>query len=133
MRRPRVRTCQGSNSPHPILHSQHVRDRPPGAVVTTFTVRRYTDEKGPPVLRSPRQPDPTPAPQIPPHNDLRLLNSKEVARRLSVSLRTFERWVATGIFPGVDLRIGRTVRWKTTTVDRWIADQDATGGRRAAS
>ncbi len=54
-----------------------------------------------------------------------LLRPKDVARRLNISIRTFERLLSAGKFFRPDLRIGRLTLWKPETVGRWIDDESA--------
>jgi predicted DNA-binding transcriptional regulator AlpA len=60
-----------------------------------------------------------------------LLRRKQVVELLGVSTRTFERWVATRTFPPADVRRGRIMLWKPTTLVAWI-DTEARKNRRGA-
>ena len=64
----------------------------------------------------------------------RLLSAKSVRELLDVSDRGLRRWVAAGKFPPADLRIGRNLRWRKSTVDAVIRGEfslDTEGERRA--
>ena len=49
-----------------------------------------------------------------------LLRASKVCELLDCSDRTLRRWVAHGKFPLPDLRIGRSLRWRFSTVDGFI-------------
>ncbi len=49
-----------------------------------------------------------------------LLSAARVRAILDVPDRTFRRWITAGRFPKADLRIGRALRWKAETVQRFI-------------
>lgn len=51
-----------------------------------------------------------------------LIGAKRVRSILDVPDRTFRRWLAGGRFPAADVRIGRALRWRTSTVERFIAN-----------
>lgn len=50
----------------------------------------------------------------------RLLSAKSVRELLDVSDRGLRRWVAAGKFPPADVKIGRNLRWRQSTIDRVI-------------
>lgn len=50
----------------------------------------------------------------------RLLTVRELAARLGISTRQAWKLLAAGRLPA-PLRLGRSVRWRAATVDRWIA------------
>lgn len=52
---------------------------------------------------------------------IRLLNVTEVAEALGCTTRTVRRWAAEGRMPS-PLRIGRTVRWRQSDLESWIAN-----------
>lgn len=57
------------------------------------------------------------------HNDClpeRLVGTRAVCRTLDCSDRCLRRWVAAGIFPPPDLKIGRNLRWRVSTVKKFI-------------
>lgn len=49
----------------------------------------------------------------------RLINAKEAAERLGVSIRTLRRLVDAGNGP-TPIRVGRCLRWRLDTVTDWI-------------
>lgn len=49
-----------------------------------------------------------------------LLSTQTVRKLLDVSDRCLRRWVAAGKFPPADMQIGRTLRWKQSTVTEFI-------------
>lgn len=50
----------------------------------------------------------------------RLLTARSVCRLLDLSDRGLRRWVACGKFPPPDLKIGRNLRWRASTVDQFV-------------
>ena len=50
----------------------------------------------------------------------RLLSTRSVREALDVSDRCLRRWVAAGKFPPADLQIGTTLRWRQSTLTRFI-------------
>ncbi|MFH1743009.1 MAG: helix-turn-helix domain-containing protein [bacterium] len=52
-----------------------------------------------------------------------LLRIADIAVKTRISERTLWRLIAAGKFPGPDLSIGRIRRWKTQTIDSWIAGE----------
>ncbi len=50
----------------------------------------------------------------------RLLRVKDVCDIVKCSDRALRRWVASGKFPPHDLKIGRNLRWRESTVDRFV-------------
>jgi len=51
--------------------------------------------------------------------DAKLLDVRSVAERLSVSPRAVWKWCSAGRLPA-PVRIGRSVRWRATDLDRFI-------------
>lgn len=49
----------------------------------------------------------------------RMLNAKQVASELGVSLRTVRSWDNSGRLPR-PIRVGRVVRWSAEELARWI-------------
>ena len=49
-----------------------------------------------------------------------LLGSRTVRELLECSDRTLRRWIDAGKFPRPDRRIGRSLRWRRSTVIRFI-------------
>ena len=54
-----------------------------------------------------------------------LLRVEDVASRLGVSRRTFERERSAGRFPMPDLKIGKAPLWRPGTVQGWIEEQSS--------
>ncbi len=50
----------------------------------------------------------------------RLLSIGSVRKLIDVSDRGLRRWIVAGKFPGPDVRIGRSLRWRQSTVDAVI-------------
>lgn len=48
-----------------------------------------------------------------------LLNAREVAQRLGVSVRTVWYWTARGILPA-PFRRGRVTRWRTRDISQYL-------------
>lgn len=55
----------------------------------------------------------------------RLLRPDDIAHRLHIAKRSFERLLSAGAFPRPDLRIGRVTLCKPVTLSRWIEDESA--------
>lgn len=49
-----------------------------------------------------------------------LMTPDDVAGYLAISGATFRRLRAKGAFPGPDVTLGPLIRWRPSTVDRWI-------------
>ena len=47
------------------------------------------------------------------------LTSKEAAERAGITVRSLYELVRRGTFPPADGRLGRTLWWNQTTVDKW--------------
>ena len=62
---------------------------------------------------------------LPPNRAVDLLTAKDVARRLSIGVRTLWRLVAQGKFPQPIRYTRKLVRWKTADVDRYIQSLSA--------
>jgi predicted DNA-binding transcriptional regulator AlpA len=57
-----------------------------------------------------------------------MLTEQQVAEMLQVSVRTLQRWRATGTGPPWT-RVHRLVRYRRSGVERWVAEGDQPGGR----
>jgi len=57
----------------------------------------------------------------------RLLSVRKVCEILSTTDRSLRRWVHLGLVPKPDVRIGRNLRWRTSTI---AAIVNGNGGRR---
>lgn len=42
---------------------------------------------------------------------------------LGIGRRTFQTWRALGKLPDPDLKIGRVIRWRESTIHRWVEAQ----------
>lgn len=60
--------------------------------------------------------------QVAGHSQPRMIDVREVATILSISTRSVWRLVSRGDLPQ-PIRLGRTVRWRSTDIDRWIEDK----------
>lgn len=67
---------------------------------------------------------PTGAPVNAPDARNGLLRASKVRELLDCSDRTLRRWVAAGKFPPPDRKIGRTLRWRASTVNEFIEGGD---------
>ena len=56
-----------------------------------------------------------------------LLSARSVRALLDVSDRGLRRWVAGGRFPKPDVKIGRSLRWKESTVAQFIESSQVRG------
>lgn len=54
-----------------------------------------------------------------------LMTPTEYARYLRIGKRTFHTWKAAGRLPVPDLQIGKSLRWRRSTVDRWLVAEQA--------
>lgn len=54
-----------------------------------------------------------------------LLSAKRVRVMLDISDRMLRRWLSRGRFPKPDIRLGRSMRWRRSTIERFI-DEHAT-------
>lgn len=52
----------------------------------------------------------------------RLIDTAQAAEKLGVSVSLMKEWRATGEGPAFCKLHGRLIRYKTTTLDAWIAD-----------
>jgi excisionase family DNA binding protein len=62
---------------------------------------------------------------------LELLTIDEVAARLRVSRKTLYNWRAIGTGPN-GFRVGRTVRYRRESVERWLREQEESDQSRFA-
>lgn len=60
--------------------------------------------------------------QVAGHSQPQMIDVREVATILSISTRSVWRLVSRGDLPQ-PIRLGRTVRWRSTDIDRWIEDK----------
>ncbi len=51
-----------------------------------------------------------------------LLNTASVRRLLDCSDKSLRRWVILGKFPQPDRKIGTSLRWRESTVRKWLAE-----------
>lgn len=61
------------------------------------------------------------SPQVPASDAL--LTPADFATYLGIRPRTFATWRAAGKLPPADLSIGKVVRWRRATIDRWLRQQ----------
>jgi hypothetical protein len=61
-----------------------------------------------------------------------LLTPEEFRGYLKVAKRTFATWRAAGHLPVPDLAVGKTIRWRWSTIEAWLAAQRPGGGKVAA-
>lgn len=50
------------------------------------------------------------------------LRASDISASIGIDPATFYRWLQRGIFPPPTIRVGRTVRWSTAVVDKFIAE-----------
>ena len=67
-------------------------------------------------------------PTAPPPADVDLLTVEEVARAVRRTPRTVYQWVADRQFPS-PIKIGRTTRWRRSTLLRFYAELEAGGAQ----
>jgi excisionase family DNA binding protein len=51
-----------------------------------------------------------------------LVTPAELAARLKLSRRSLRRRLASGVIPPPDVRIGRAIRWRESTIARWLEE-----------
>lgn len=49
-----------------------------------------------------------------------LLSTRRVCQAIDVSDRCLRRWVRAGKFPPPDIQVGRTLRWRASTIRNFI-------------
>ena len=49
-----------------------------------------------------------------------LLSINDLAQLIGIAKRTVHTWRASGELPPPDLTLGKTVRWRATTINTWI-------------
>lgn len=54
-----------------------------------------------------------------------LLTMTEVCEWIKTSERTLQTWRQRGLFPEPDVNVGKTIRWRRSTVLRWLDEQAA--------
>lgn len=52
---------------------------------------------------------------------LDLITAVEAAAIIGVSRWTFDSWVAAGLAPVAQIRIGKTIRWSRSELAEWLA------------
>jgi len=52
-----------------------------------------------------------------------MLSLDDLAQLFGIAKRTVHTWRASGDLPKPDLSIGKTVRWRWSTIDQWIASR----------
>ena len=57
-----------------------------------------------------------------------LLTARDVARRLSISLRTVWRWTALGLLPPPVHPHSRSTRWRAADIERYLEELSAHPG-----
>ncbi len=50
------------------------------------------------------------------------LRASEISASIGIDPATFYRWLQRGIFPPPTIRVGRTVRWSTAVVEKFITE-----------
>jgi predicted DNA-binding transcriptional regulator AlpA len=63
--------------------------------------------------------DPLAGPDVP------RLSVNDIARLVSAGERTIWRWLESGILPQPDLRIGKVIRWKPSSVRIFFKTQES--------
>jgi prophage regulatory protein len=57
-------------------------------------------------------------------NDMQMLTCRDLQELLKISKATIYRWVEAGEFPK-PLHLGASmVRWRSTDIEKWLADKD---------
>lgn len=62
---------------------------------------------------------------------LELVTIHEVAEMLGFTHRTIRKWVKARCFPQ-PMRFGRSLRWKRTVIEAWVAEQERASARARA-
>lgn len=50
------------------------------------------------------------------------LRANDIAAQIGIDPATLYRWLQRGIFPQPTIRVGRTVRWSSAVVERFILE-----------
>ena len=58
-----------------------------------------------------------------------MLNYRELAEHLGIGLRTCKGWVSEGVLPAPDLRLRGIVRWRASTIEKWLSKQAGGKGK----
>ncbi|MCO6436018.1 MAG: helix-turn-helix domain-containing protein [Phycisphaerae bacterium] len=58
-----------------------------------------------------------------------LLNSRSLCKFLDCTDRTLRTWRALGRLPDADVCIGRNLRWRRSTIERWLEQETRQRGR----
>lgn len=59
-----------------------------------------------------------------------LIGSERFCQILSVSPRRFWTLRAAGALPPADVVLGRSLRWRRSTIEKWLSDQSKNNGQR---
>jgi predicted DNA-binding transcriptional regulator AlpA len=51
------------------------------------------------------------------------VTAQQLEAMLNLDLRTIQRLRKSGEFPGPDVRAGRRLLWRVSTVEKWVSDQ----------
>ena len=54
-----------------------------------------------------------------------LLNTASVRKLIDCSDKSLRRWIILGKFPKPDRKIGTSLRWRVSTLRKWLADDQA--------
>ncbi len=64
-----------------------------------------------------------PTKNLPDHDPLDLLSTQQICERLSIAPRTLQTWRQSGRFPAPDLAVGKTLRWRRASLERWLDEE----------
>ncbi len=58
-----------------------------------------------------------------------MLTMTDIAEHVGVTKRAIQAWRADGALPPPDFVMGKVIRWRRATIERWLAVRSAAGGR----
>jgi excisionase family DNA binding protein len=53
-----------------------------------------------------------------------LLNYQEAARFLRISRGTLENWISSGLYDVPHIKVGRLIRFRTSSLSRWLESRE---------
>lgn len=58
-----------------------------------------------------------------------LLNYEEAARFLRISRGTLENWISSGLYDVPHVKVGRLIRFRTSSLSRWLESRERGSSR----
>ena len=57
-----------------------------------------------------------------PADVIQMMTMRDVCEALRISRRTAQRLIAVGDLPRYDKKVGRGLRWKRETIEKWLSE-----------